>query len=132
MIYSVVETSELKPVLLCKDTIEEEIEYSRSEWIQWIVANSKNPLFKIIVDSESKNSAARAYLVALYAKSPPISEYIQIIYLFGRENYDFTEILNELKIWTKSLGVSDILLFTNVLNFGYDFKLKNHLMKLEV
>lgn len=122
MIKRITEPNDLIHIVKSADAVEEEIPYDRSSWIQWLYQVCKNPVFGLFVEVEEGETLS--YIVSVCAKVPPISNSIQIIYFYQKE--DSLVLLDEVINWAKELKIPSIEMLTRTpercVTLGFEIK----------
>ena len=84
------------------DGIEEILPCTRAEWIQWLMANVRNPGVLII-------GGEKSYLVAVDAVHRPVSDHIFILFFYsGGDAVENRELKAAVDAWAREKGTENV------------------------
>lgn len=112
MIIKATKPEEVIPIIYVKDSIEEDIEISRDEWIQFLVEKVSDEKWGIWI-SRNDMGDINAYVVAVDNMHPPLTKSIMIVYVWSINHKALIEIQEAGEAWGKLLGATKITAKTN-------------------
>jgi len=97
------------------DHLEKQIPCDKGEWVQWLVQNIENDRIGIWTIKDDNEGRVKAYVVAVDAMNPPISDSVVILYSsvyssIGEEGNQ--EVMEKIKEWSRERGAKKITIQT--------------------